>query len=1122
MEAPRPTALITEVKIFEPDTQETTAVEEEVFDDPTLSISWIKSKFGQGKTIHVYHWFLEENPHPSKVEYEYIRRKFISKNDEPFYEVVINQVADSWGSWSQPSPWRGWAVASHELGNHFNTDFYNAALGLGDNVVKKASSETPSATIIVSGPAIVNEEDSNWWQGPKPSKDLNWFPSGGAWEADVSDPHQAFKEAERLKGPGVNIHIKFQTLEQDPGNPNNLLVRDFFSVDGSDWREEARSQPKESWYYPESAVPYLGEFVKKKAARQPQTIVYIAGADKADIPDEFERGNFALPPPFSHLLDYYYANFWDPAQAFNVANNEIGTGRVVIVSFAFGEFDENDPDFEFFRYFVSEDGRPFREVRSEKEDLRNRTRYDFLEPIPYLGEFVKKADIVQVEPTTRVWVYGLNSVDLPGGFKVYGENAAFADYSDPVKALEIAKELRGEGVKVRIILLKDEQSDENPYIFLRREWISINGGPWQENVQFLKENEIIGPTLPYLGELVPTNKTASSKMKKKALNQEIDFKTEVILLLSARLLNNYMASYLLRMRKQGLSEAMWQEAIDDAQEASTCGVNSDDDFSAWFYIDHFVEDLVKELMGIKLEENEEEDLKCFMFKMREQLDYRHPEGYKEAVKRWVDSKRVEKKASVSGLETVVDELNELVGMVETEFGAQQINDLFTSLNSDLERFAFYSENDELWILSGSGFSVPFLVPTIEASYEETVGHILDNYIKLMEQLGFDKNKLNIEIIDDDRGYDYPRFRIYDNNVRVGQIYKPGSFVQDRWNMFGGPFDKKSELEGIIGRINLTKNLLLGDATAYKMMQDVRRDFAPPTVVEPNPTAINQILTNLASFIEKAAADNRYQDLYHLAIILRRLINFAEKTKLKTHPYFPLTQPEHLSEFEKYDGLRQEYKEKAQPAPSATSTKKASSGDLVNTSQLNTEVWIYNMDPEDAPTDIRKFPDPKLAFEFAKGRTGPGIVVEVRFNFYEKAHDVLKRRGYISVDDGDFDMVELGLDPELPLRGVPWLADYPYRQTIKNAHPNIGKPYSPLQKYDMEKWKATVIKIQKTIRLGFSQEFALKEASELLPSPEKYDFLMWYNYHLSGVPDKYNVNDEIKAKNRQLRNYYDVN
>lgn len=126
--------------------------------------------------------------------------------------------------------------------------------------------------------------------------------------------------------------------------------------------------------------------------------------------------------------------------------------------------------------------------------------------------------------------------------------------------------------------------------------------------------------------------------------QEIDYDREVEALLAAGFLNSYMASYLIRMRKAGLNEQLWQEAINDAQTASAVGVDSEDDFKTFFYIDHFVEDLVKETFGARLNKGEEEQLKKFMFRLRDEVDYSDLNSFKGAVLKWLENRKKVKSA----------------------------------------------------------------------------------------------------------------------------------------------------------------------------------------------------------------------------------------------------------------------------------------------------------------------------------------------------------------------------------------------------------------------------------------------------------------------------------------------
>lgn len=101
-------------------------------------------------------------------------------------------------------------------------------------------------------------------------------------------------------------------------------------------------------------------------------------------------------------------------------------------------------------------------------------------------------------------------------------------------------------------------------------------------------------------------------------------------------LNEFSSRYLKDMCDNGLDEEMWQEAKDDMRLASKLGVSSEEDFRAFFYIDHFIEDLLEEIYGVRnlSEEEEEDSLKSFMFNNRETYQYTDLDSFRLAILAW--------------------------------------------------------------------------------------------------------------------------------------------------------------------------------------------------------------------------------------------------------------------------------------------------------------------------------------------------------------------------------------------------------------------------------------------------------------------------------------------------------
>lgn len=129
------------------------------------------------------------------------------------------------------------------------------------------------------------------------------------------------------------------------------------------------------------------------------------------------------------------------------------------------------------------------------------------------------------------------------------------------------------------------------------------------------------------------------------MEKKLDYDAETDMLLASGRINTYMASYLSGLTKAGLNEELWQEALEDAIEASDVGVDNEEEFLTFFYIDHFVEDLAEEIFGVKLESAEEAELKKFMFNMRGKVEFSDLLSFRVSILEWLNSKhKVSKKS----------------------------------------------------------------------------------------------------------------------------------------------------------------------------------------------------------------------------------------------------------------------------------------------------------------------------------------------------------------------------------------------------------------------------------------------------------------------------------------------
>lgn len=104
---------------------------------------------------------------------------------------------------------------------------------------------------------------------------------------------------------------------------------------------------------------------------------------------------------------------------------------------------------------------------------------------------------------------------------------------------------------------------------------------------------------------------------------------------SSNKISSWAEAYLYKVCKQGLTTDLWQETVDDMILASKLGVSSEEDFRVFFYIDNFVEDLVEEIFGVALSESEEDELKSYMFGIRDQVGYHDLLSFRVAILKWL-------------------------------------------------------------------------------------------------------------------------------------------------------------------------------------------------------------------------------------------------------------------------------------------------------------------------------------------------------------------------------------------------------------------------------------------------------------------------------------------------------
>lgn len=111
-------------------------------------------------------------------------------------------------------------------------------------------------------------------------------------------------------------------------------------------------------------------------------------------------------------------------------------------------------------------------------------------------------------------------------------------------------------------------------------------------------------------------------------------------------LNTYSIDFLSNLKDSaGINDSLWEEAIRDMLTASELGISSDEDFKIFFYIDHFAEDVSAEILGTALSEDEQADLKRFMFHHRAEIPFNNLLGFRAAMLKWIKSSKNNKAAS---------------------------------------------------------------------------------------------------------------------------------------------------------------------------------------------------------------------------------------------------------------------------------------------------------------------------------------------------------------------------------------------------------------------------------------------------------------------------------------------
>lgn len=116
-------------------------------------------------------------------------------------------------------------------------------------------------------------------------------------------------------------------------------------------------------------------------------------------------------------------------------------------------------------------------------------------------------------------------------------------------------------------------------------------------------------------------------------------------------INKYMQNKVLDAADDGMTEDLLEELLEDATIASSCGVDNDQDYCIYFFINQFADDMLDDTFGLKISPEEKLDLYCYLFGHRKDGDYKFDNlvDYRILIHKWLCD-RISKKAypNISG------------------------------------------------------------------------------------------------------------------------------------------------------------------------------------------------------------------------------------------------------------------------------------------------------------------------------------------------------------------------------------------------------------------------------------------------------------------------------------------
>lgn len=109
-------------------------------------------------------------------------------------------------------------------------------------------------------------------------------------------------------------------------------------------------------------------------------------------------------------------------------------------------------------------------------------------------------------------------------------------------------------------------------------------------------------------------------------------------------INKYMLKKLLSVVESGVTEDLCGELLADAQEASSAGVHSDEDYNAYFFAGNFVDEILNDTFGIKSSpENKKEICRYIVSNKGEDYTLDNLTDYRLLIHKWLCD-RLDKKA----------------------------------------------------------------------------------------------------------------------------------------------------------------------------------------------------------------------------------------------------------------------------------------------------------------------------------------------------------------------------------------------------------------------------------------------------------------------------------------------